>query len=429
MAKILANLKSKVNSKLFKKDHILKPKSFSDDSSPLCFFNLVFYLLKIPTHSSRVELDDFFEKQAKSFDRIKTVSTSALCQARQKLKHTVFTDMNALFCKLFYTFFEIQTWHSRRLIAIDGTTVTVPDTDENLKYFGGWNARNGKSPCPKARGSVAFDPLNGITVDALLRPKKYGEERLFLEHLHHLEKGDLVLADRGYAGFKIFSALFQRGIDFCIRLPTKQYTVLLDTFMHSNKKDTIIEFYPNAIAKKKCLEDEIPVIPVKLRLIKIKLDSGEIEILATSVFDKKIKVSDFSELYHQRWIVEELYKNLKSKVCIEAFSGILKEVVLQDFHASFLSMNLAVLFTKETESHLKKQGVKKKYSHKINVTYAFSKFKEYFIRLVFDRHPERILEYLFQLYKKYTIPIRDGRKVPRKKKPQRSGFFLNYKAI
>ena len=46
--------------------------------------------------------------------------------------------------------------------------------------------------------------------------------------------------------------------------------------------------------------------PLKLRLIRIDLPTGETEILITSLIDKELYPYDiFAELYHERWFVEE----------------------------------------------------------------------------------------------------------------------------
>lgn len=71
-----------------------------------------------------------------------------------------------------------------------------------------------------------------------------------------------------------------------------------------------------------------------LRLIKIKLSTGQTEILCTSFTDtKKYAHEEFKELYNLRWTEEEAYKLLKSRAILEDFSGKTALVVKQDFFA------------------------------------------------------------------------------------------------
>lgn len=60
-----------------------------------------------------------------------------------------------------------------------------------------------------------------------------------------------------------------------------------------------------------------------LRLIKIKLSTGQTEILCTSLTDtkKEIVMKKIKELYNLRWTEEEAYKLLKSRAKLEDFSG------------------------------------------------------------------------------------------------------------
>ena len=59
----------------------------------------------------------------------------------------------------------------------------------------------------------------------------------------------------------------------------------------------------------------------KLRVIKIKISDDVTEILVTNIYDKITTPSQFKELYFIRWRVECKYKELKSSIEIEEFSG------------------------------------------------------------------------------------------------------------
>ncbi|MBP8830378.1 MAG: hypothetical protein KBG98_12130, partial [Desulfobacter sp.] len=47
---------------------------------------------------------------------------------------------------------DLQTWNGFRLLAVDGSTATVPDEIEVKEHFGAWNVKDAQ-PCPKARVS------------------------------------------------------------------------------------------------------------------------------------------------------------------------------------------------------------------------------------------------------------------------------------
>lgn len=81
---------------------------------------------------------------------------------------------------------------------------------------------------------------------------------------------------------------------------------------------------------------------VPLRLIKVILDSGEIEVLATSLLDgERYPATLFKALYHLRWGVETDYRQLKQSHELQNFSGRTPQAVQQDFYSQVLLNNLA----------------------------------------------------------------------------------------
>ncbi len=65
------------------------------------------------------------------------VSASALSQARQKFKHTAFKELHEeCVTKVMYGDGEYDTYKGYRLLAIDGTTLRLPTSEESRKEFG-----------------------------------------------------------------------------------------------------------------------------------------------------------------------------------------------------------------------------------------------------------------------------------------------------
>lgn len=60
---------------------------------------------------------------------------------------------------------------------------------------------------------------------------------------------------------------------------------------------------------------------LKLRVLKIQLSNGDIEYLATNIFDPQITLDDFKWAYHKRWGIETKYNDVKNKLEIEIFTG------------------------------------------------------------------------------------------------------------
>ena len=90
-----------------------------------------------------------------------------------------------------------------------------------------------------------------------------------------------------------------------------------------------------------CQDHHLDTRPMKLRLIRVELDSGESEVLITSLINcEKYPSHLFAALYHDRWPVEEDYKVMKCQIELENFSGQSELSVYQDFHARIFLKNI-----------------------------------------------------------------------------------------
>jgi hypothetical protein len=170
--------------------------------------------------------------------------------------------------------------------------------------------------------------------------------------------------------------------------------------------------------------------PIKVRMLRVELDSGETEILVTSLTDmQKHPYELFSELYHLRWPVEEDYKTLKYRLQIENFSGKSVHSVYQDFHAKMLSKNLAAAIASTTKGQILKKSENLNFLHQINFAQALSRMKNTIV-LLFNHSFEKIghlIEKLRAIFIKTTEEVRPNRKFPRRHRVKQQRFFCEYK--
>ena len=119
------------------------------------------------------------------------------------------------------------------------------------------------------------------------------------------------------------------------------------------------------------------------RKLTIELPSGEIEVLATSLLDKtRYGYCLFKQLYQQRWMVEEDYKVMKSRLEIENFTGKSVEAIYQDIHAAVLTKNIAAVAIFEADKIKAFKCKTRKYHYRINFSYALSQLKDNVIRFM-----------------------------------------------
>jgi len=395
----------------------------------LPFPTLIVFLMDLATCSYQNELNRFFRLLIPSDLPSRFVSKVALAKARMKVGFQAFVELNEHLTDHFYQNMPANRWHDYNLLAVDGSLFRLPKIKSIMKHFGVWQNRKGDDR-PMARVSQMFDPLNKVSVDTIISPKSDGERELAARHFFKLTTGDLVLLDRGYPAYWLFNLILSMGAHFCARVSSKKWKIIRK-FVNSGKREAIVSLPVFSSSLEKCKELGLEISPLKLRLIRVELDSGEIEVLITSLIDKKVLPYDcFPELYHLRWPVEEDYKKMKSWIQIENFSGKSVESISQDFYAKIFAKNLTAVLADSTEEDIRETYKNRKHDYQINYAQAFAEMKR-IIPLLFLRSKEAmcdIMEALREFFIQTVEPVRPDRKFPRKIGQPRNYYFA-YKPI
>lgn len=432
LSKMCANLLKSIRNLLYSTDfshrHRKSPKAFTRKRS-LPFPTLVCFLINLVRGSYQNELDQFFKALGEHPVAKRIVSKAALSKARAKLSHGAFIELNRELICSFEKIFPLKRWLGHRLCAIDGTTGRLPRIEEIEDHFGLWNVKRGK-PCPMARVSQLFDTLNKVSIAAIVSPKHRDERQHACELFLNLMPKDLVLLDRGYPAFWLFKAILCMNADFCARI-AKKWKIVCD-FIESGLQEQIVELCAPYSSVKDCQTLGLDTNRIAVRLIRIELDSGETEVLITSLLDtQRYPYQVFKDLYHQRWPVEEDYKSMKCWLELENFTGKTVHSVYQDFHAKIFAKNLTSILCFPIQCLLEGQGKKVKHPHQVNFAQALSKMKHVIV-LLFQK-PLQALEPmimdLHDIFQRTTEPVRPGRSYPRTHKVSVRRFSACYKAI
>ena len=339
------------------------------------------FLLILSTFSS--SLRDLVSRMCDSALNIPVgITSSAICQAKQKVSFSAFVDINSRLVDFFYTnSLNIKKWKGFRLVAVDGSQINLPEKSEAQLYFGKINNSTGETV--RARASVLYDVLNEIAIANQIMPFCADEISMLMYMRESLRTGDLLLADRYYPSFYVFKYLAENKIDFCFRISTSKWKVV-KKFVESGKKEDICTLFPSRKVSNKCLSNAFGNDPIQIRLVRVELESGEIEVLATSLVDKeKYPEKLFKDLYIKRWGVETFYCTLKERMALEKFSGVKNYAILQDFHAKILINNLTRIISSFAQQKIDAKSAKRKLKYKVNHTSALNFVKNKFLNFFY----------------------------------------------
>ena len=304
---LLTALKARLFAPDFLERHRRSEKDFRRKRR-LPFCRVVLFLMNLVKRSLQDELDEFFKIETGEDVATREVTKSAFSQARHKLHAGAFVELNAAQVDYFYAHFPYHTWKGLRLLAVDGSTGQLPETPDVIAHFG----RLGDAT-PLGRMSQLCDILNNVIIEALIGPMAAGEREYTACHFKKIGSGDLILLERGYPAFWLFALIVDKNADFCARMPVGVWDVI-DEFVASGQTEQIIDLSPGTSAIKACQARNLSTAPLKVRLLRIELDNGKVEVLITTLLDAGLyPYSDFKALYHQRWPVEKNYKVMKSR--------------------------------------------------------------------------------------------------------------------
>jgi len=391
------------------------PQDFTRDRI-LTFKTLTVFMLTKSSKSLQNSMNSFLPKL--NLPQI-TAGKSAYSKARQKLKHTAFIELNQK--AVVQTIYEsnYKTWHGLRILGNDGSKIILPTTDVIAKEFGITTYNNGQGES-KSTGtycyalvSVLYDVLNRVSLDAILAPGKTNETDLAIQHLKHLKKGDLVTRDRGYASFRMIAQDSQTKADFLIRCPRGRFPVATSMLRGEGKDDQTVEIHASKDFTDNPKNQGLPT-KLTVRFVRVKLDNGEYEVLATSLLNKKkFPTKDFKELYYLRWGIETFFGIIKTRLEIENFSGYSPEAIRQDFFATIYLTGAETILTMDAEEHLQRQtGGQPK---KVNKAVSFNIIKERAFELFYSKAPfEQRLQELTELFLTNPTVTRKDRNPPRK---------------
>ena len=205
----------------------------------LTFPILITFILNLIRRSLQVELNNFIKILP-----LRSISKQTFSAARAKLLPEVFIDLNKSLIKEFYTDNEFKTFFNRRIIAVDGSTLQLPSTDEIIKKYG--VCKNQSTSIPMARISYSYDVLNDLTLDAIISPFNASERYMAMQHVKNTnpvnQNGikDLYIEDRGYPSAALFFFYNHMKKDFLIRCKTTFSSEIIN-IMKEGHKDHIIE--------------------------------------------------------------------------------------------------------------------------------------------------------------------------------------------
>ena len=238
----------------------------------------------------------------------------------------------------------------RRVLAVDGTNVDVPETDGNVAEFG---YPSGGGAFPQIRVVALAEAATHAVIAVATGKARAGERELFTGLLDRLGPGMLLLADRGFLSYDLWGRCLLTGVDLCWRtrssnslsvrelLPDGSYlSQLSDPAVANKRRDQVRKGVRQLV--------EVPGHTVRVVEYQV-IDRGAVATqdteaetyrLVTTLLDpNEATATELAALYHRRWEIEATFNEIKTA---QRGAGIVLRsksppMVLQELYALFLT--------------------------------------------------------------------------------------------
>lgn len=247
-----------------------------------------------------------------------SVRTGGYCKARQRLPLEMLSGICQETGRQLHALADPRwRWRERRVKLVDGTGISMPDTEENQGRYPQPSTQAAGVGFPLARVVAVICLATGAVLDAQIGPHR-GKGNSELGLLRQLEPafrpGDVMLADALYCSYFLIAAMRAAGVDVLFEQNGARSTDFRrgqalgqrDHLVHWRKPARPDWMTPAQYAG----------FPDQLTVREVKVDH---QVLVTTMLDHRaVSKDDLSELYARRWNVELDLRNLKTTMGMEA---------------------------------------------------------------------------------------------------------------
>lgn len=416
-----------------KEEYVKNPKTDFTRNRKLNMEKLIRLMLSMKSTALKQSLHQLIGTSNEYF------TSSAFVQQRSKISSKVFKDIfynfNAM-CK------DTKTYRGYRIFAVDGTDVNCPRNPESENFM-----RNSK--CTTGYNlmhmNALYDLMNKTYVDVITQPYKVNDEQGALVDMlrrNTFQGKNILTADRGYESYNVIATLIEaENLDFVIRLKhgsgamyhVQQLPMIeldVDVFISitttQTKEDKLHKrrYIQTMRNKDKIYSDKTnksrwdhpSPYDMTIRIVRVLLDNGEYETLATSLPREEFSTEDIKDIYHIRWGIETAFRDLKYTLGLKYLHSKKDDSILQEIYSTLIMYNYCSRIAGSVEIQ---QISKRKHMYKVNFSMAVTYCKEFYSS--WRKNNELLMKNMCR----NILPDRPGRHAARNVRTTRFAGFTN----
>lgn len=277
-------------------------------------------------------------------------NTGSYCKARKRLPEEVLSRLTQQTAAKMSIHAPAEwRWKGREVKVVDGTTLSMPDTQANQRTYPQPRSQKPGLGFPLVRLVCVFSLTTGAVLDAALGPyrgKGKGELSLFRKLWARLQAGDVLLGDRHYCAYFDIVHWLGLGVDFVGRLHQAR-SADLRRGKRMGHGERLVEWArpkqrPRWLSKRAFRRMPKTLL---LRLIRVAVEqpgfrTQQINVVTTLLDCQTYPANDVATLYRARWHAELDLRSLKVTLRMDVLRGKSPQIVRKEIWAHLLAYNL-----------------------------------------------------------------------------------------
>jgi|HubBroStandDraft_1064217.scaffolds.fasta_scaffold49243_2 hypothetical protein len=237
-------------------------------------------------------------------------TSGAIVQARDRLGQEPMQVLFELTAGHWFSQGPVGPWfHGLRMLAVDGSVLRVPDSEQNAEVFGVPKSGRSRGAYPQLRLLTVLDCVNHGVLMGQMGTWDTGELSVARPFWEQLPDHSVINLDRGFLSYAVFHYIRSPGIQR--HWVTRAKARLRWKVIRALDKDSdLIELELSAKSRRK--DPSLPKT-LRVRAIRYQFKGYRPQILLTSLLDPvQYPAADVVALYHERWEVELAYDEIKT---------------------------------------------------------------------------------------------------------------------
>lgn len=222
-------------------------------------------------------------------------------------------------------------WCGRKVKIIDGTTLSMPDTEENQNAYPQIPSQEKGLGFPIARILAMISLASGAIVSLGVGCYRTSEHTLLREVLSGVEQGDIILCDRHFDSYFSLALFLRNGADAVIRMKSTR------SEFSSKKNGRIVLKRPSNIPKW-MNQEQFRSFPKTLTLRVVW--KNNLAVLTTLLDSTKYTDRKILSLYQSRWNVEVDLRSIKTVMQMDILRCRTPQMIRKEIYMHMLAYNL-----------------------------------------------------------------------------------------